>query len=312
MRRLTELDLAALPAVGSIARGTPAVIERPRRRALPALRPAGARPLRRRGRARHGGGARPVKDIFRVRRMWRPRSELKKRYDVVIIGGGSHGLATAYYLAKNHGITERRGARAVATSARAPSGRNTTIIRSNYRTPEGAAFYRRSVKLYERLSRRPRLQPDVLAAGPPHARALRPRDQRRCSERAEVNQLLGIDSPRRRARRDREALPAARPLRPPDVADHGRALPPARRDHPPRRGRLGLRARRRPRRRRDPPVHRGDRDRAPNGRVTGVADEPRRHRRRTPSSARRPAGRRSSATSPACGCRSRRTSCRRS
>ena len=40
-----------------------------------------------------------MKDIFRVSRMWRPRGELKKRYDVVVIGGGSHGLATAYYLA---------------------------------------------------------------------------------------------------------------------------------------------------------------------------------------------------------------------
>ena len=45
-----------------------------------------------------------MKDVFRVRRMWRPRAELKDRYDVVIIGGGSHGLATAYYLAKNHGV----------------------------------------------------------------------------------------------------------------------------------------------------------------------------------------------------------------
>ena len=47
-----------------------------------------------------------MRDIFRVRRMWRPRGELKRRYDVVIIGGGSHGLATAYYLAKEHGITD--------------------------------------------------------------------------------------------------------------------------------------------------------------------------------------------------------------
>ncbi len=47
-----------------------------------------------------------MKDIFRERRMWRPRGELKDRYDVVIVGGGSHGLATAYYLAKEHGITD--------------------------------------------------------------------------------------------------------------------------------------------------------------------------------------------------------------
>ena len=45
-----------------------------------------------------------MKDVFRVRRMWRPRSELKGSYDAVIIGGGSHGLATAYYLQRDHGF----------------------------------------------------------------------------------------------------------------------------------------------------------------------------------------------------------------
>jgi sarcosine oxidase subunit beta len=89
-----------------------------------------------------------VKDLFRVRRMWRPRGELKRRYDVVVIGGGSHGLATAYYLVKNHGVRD------VAVLERSyigsgAAGRNTTIIRSNYRTPEGAKFYKRSVELYE-------------------------------------------------------------------------------------------------------------------------------------------------------------------
>ena len=47
-----------------------------------------------------------MRDVFRIERMWRPRRELKESYDVVIIGAGSHGLATAYYLAKNHGITD--------------------------------------------------------------------------------------------------------------------------------------------------------------------------------------------------------------
>ena len=89
-------------------------------------------------------------DIFRRRRMWRPPSELRDSYDVVIIGGGSHGLATAYYL-REHGITnvcilERNY---IGSGA---AGRNTTILRSNYKTPEGARFYDASVKMYEQLS----------------------------------------------------------------------------------------------------------------------------------------------------------------
>src|SRR5438876_11918296 len=92
-----------------------------------------------------------VKEIFRVSRMWRPRSELKPRYDVVVIGGGSHGLATAYYLVRNHGI---RNVAVLEQSyiGSGAAGRNTTIIRANYRTPEGAAFYQRNVELYERRS----------------------------------------------------------------------------------------------------------------------------------------------------------------
>ena len=91
-----------------------------------------------------------MKDVFRVRRMWRPRGKLKPRYDVVIIGGGSHGLATAYYLAKNHGITNVAVLEKSYIGSGA-AGRNTTIVRSNYRTPEGARFYQQSVKLYEGL-----------------------------------------------------------------------------------------------------------------------------------------------------------------
>ena len=72
-----------------------------------------------------------------------PRGELKRRYDVVIIGGGSHGLATAYYLAKEHGITDVAVLEKSYIGSGA-AGRNTTIIRANYRTPEGAAFYRRA------------------------------------------------------------------------------------------------------------------------------------------------------------------------
>jgi len=133
-----------------------------------------------------------VKDVFRVRRMWRPRSELRPRYDVVIVGAGSHGLATAYYLAKNHGITN------VAVLDKSyigsgAAGRNTTIIRSNYRTPEGAAFYKRSVELYEGLSID--LDFNLLFSQQGHLTlAHSDRAIITMTERAEVNQLLGIDS----------------------------------------------------------------------------------------------------------------------
>ncbi len=77
-------------------------------------------------------------------------TELKKSYDVVIIGGGGHGLSAAYYLATRHGITN------VAVLERnyigsGNSGRNTTIIRSNYGIPESVKFYQRSVELYQTL-----------------------------------------------------------------------------------------------------------------------------------------------------------------
>ena len=83
-------------------------------------------------------------------RMWRKHA-LKDRYEVVIIGGGAHGLACAYYLAKDHGITD------VAVLERhyigsGGSGRNTAIVRSNYLTPEGVHFYNESVKLYEQMA----------------------------------------------------------------------------------------------------------------------------------------------------------------
>src|SRR5271168_3442941 len=81
---------------------------------------------------------------------WESR-EPKSAYDVLIIGGGGHGLAAAYYLAKNHGVTN------VAVLERGwigggNTGRNTTIVRSNYLYPESARLYDFSLKLYEGLS----------------------------------------------------------------------------------------------------------------------------------------------------------------
>jgi len=133
-----------------------------------------------------------MKDVFRVRRMWRPRSQLKDRYDVVIVGGGSHGLATAYYLAKNHGITDVAILEKSYIGSGA-AGRNTTIIRANYRTPEGAEFYKESVKLYEGLGAH--LDFNLLFSQQGHLTlAHSDRGIITANERAEVNQLLGIDS----------------------------------------------------------------------------------------------------------------------
>jgi sarcosine oxidase, subunit beta len=84
-------------------------------------------------------------------RMFTEHARLKPSYDVVIIGAGGHGLASAYYLARDYGITN------VAVLEKGylgggNTGRNTTIIRSNYLTPEGVAFYDESVRLYRDLS----------------------------------------------------------------------------------------------------------------------------------------------------------------
>ncbi|MEP2946607.1 MAG: sarcosine oxidase subunit beta family protein [Lentilitoribacter sp.] len=83
--------------------------------------------------------------------MWRDPKP-KSHYDVIIIGGGGHGLATAYYLAKEHNITN------VAVLEKGwigggNVGRNTTIIRSNYLHPANTHFYEKSMKLWEGLER---------------------------------------------------------------------------------------------------------------------------------------------------------------
>jgi sarcosine oxidase subunit beta len=125
-----------------------------------------------------------------VERMWRTH-ELKPVYDVVIIGAGVHGLAIAYYLGK-------RGVTNVAVLDKGylgggASGRNTAIIRSNYRTPEGIAFYDASLKLYERLAQD--LEYNVMFSQQGHLTvAHTERGVTGLRERAETNKLLGVDS----------------------------------------------------------------------------------------------------------------------
>jgi sarcosine oxidase, subunit beta len=132
-----------------------------------------------------------VLDIFRKRRMWRRQQELKNSYDVVIIGGGSHGLATAHYL-REHGIKDIAilEQRYIGSGA---AGRNTTILRSNYKTPEGARFYDASVKLYEGLSQQ--LNFNLLFSQCGHLTlAHSDRAMFVMANRAEVNRIDGIDS----------------------------------------------------------------------------------------------------------------------
>jgi sarcosine oxidase subunit beta len=125
-----------------------------------------------------------------IQRMWRSH-DLKKSYDVVIIGAGVHGLAIAYYLA-------RRGITSVAVLDKSylgggASGRNTAIIRSNYRTPQGIAFYDESVKLYERLALE--FDYNIMFSQQGHLTvAHSDRGVVTLRERAETNQLLGVDS----------------------------------------------------------------------------------------------------------------------
>src|SRR5712692_10243552 len=128
-------------------------------------------------------------------RNWQPawrKAAPKPLYEIIIIGGGGHGLATAYYLAKEHGISD------VAVLEKGPiglgnTGRNTTIIRSNYLWDESARIYEHSLKLWEGLSAELNFnlmlsQRGVLNLA--HSEA----DIREGHRRASANRLNGIDA----------------------------------------------------------------------------------------------------------------------
>ena len=120
------------------------------------------------------------------------RPELKNRYDVVIIGAGGHGLAAAYHLARDWGI------RNVAVLDKGYLGggntaRNTAIIRANYLTPEGVAFYKESVELFRDLSNE--LDMNVMYSERGHLTLAHTDAALRTARwRAEVNKHLGVDS----------------------------------------------------------------------------------------------------------------------
>ncbi len=123
-------------------------------------------------------------------KVWR-NPEPKKEYDIVIVGGGGHGLATAFYLAKEHGITN------VAVIEKGYLGggntaRNTTVVRSNYLWDESSKLYEHSMKLWENLSQQLNYnvmfsQRGVLNLG--HSL----QDMRDINRRVSANCLNGID-----------------------------------------------------------------------------------------------------------------------
>ncbi|MDH2292506.1 MULTISPECIES: sarcosine oxidase subunit beta family protein [Cobetia] len=138
-------------------------------------------------------------------KVWRS-PEPKKEYDVIIVGGGGHGLATAYYLAKEHGITN------VAVIEKGWLGggntaRNTTLVRSNYLWDEAAALYEHSMKLWEGLSQDLNYnvmfsQRGVLNLG--HTL----QDMRDIQRRVNANRLQGIDGEVLDAQQVQELVPA--------------------------------------------------------------------------------------------------------
>jgi sarcosine oxidase, subunit beta len=129
---------------------------------------------------------------YPAQRFFPPRAELRPSYDVVIIGGGGHGLATAYYLARDHGV------RSVAVLERGwlaggNTARNTAIIRSNYLTPDGVRFYDESVRLFQDLSADFDL--NILYSTRGHLTLAHTDAAVRTARwRAETNKHLGVDS----------------------------------------------------------------------------------------------------------------------
>ena len=137
--------------------------------------------------------------------MFRPPERLKPGYDVVIIGAGGHGLAAAYYLARAHGITD------VCVLEKGYIGggntsRNTAIIRSNYLTPEGVAFYDESVRLWQDLAQEFDLNLFYSTRGH-YTLAHTDSALRTMRWRAEVNKHLGVESEVVDAKAVHEAIP---------------------------------------------------------------------------------------------------------
>lgn len=147
-----------------------------------------------------------------TKQMWK-HHELKKHYDIVIIGGGAHGLSTAYYLSQ-------MGVRDVAVLEAkfigyGGSGRNTAILRANYRTEEGIRFYDQSLKLYEGLAQE--LDYNLMFSQQGHFTLGHSEGtMSTLTTRAENNKALGVDSVILNPKEIKKMLPEI------DISDHPR------------------------------------------------------------------------------------------
>jgi sarcosine oxidase, subunit beta len=197
-------------------------------------------------------------------------TSFQRAYDIVIVGAGGHGLGTAYYLAKEHGSPTSRCLEKGWLGG-GNTGRNTTIIRSNYLYDESAALYDHASSS-GRAEPGAQLQRHVQPARRDDAGAQR-HDVQVLKRHIHANRLNGVDNEWLTPRRGQGLLPAALDRRTPAIRWWGRPAA-ARRHRAARRGRLGLCPGRCRARRRHHPELRGDRHR-PQGqdRVVGVETE---------------------------------------